>query len=79
VQLCEAFGVHRSSYIYWAKLLRKVYPQKIQEMALVKAIYGESNGSEGARTIATIPSARGYALSRYRATGIMKRLDLVGC
>jgi len=48
-------------------------------MAVVKAIHRESNGSAGARTIATISSARGHTLSRYRATGIMKRLGLVSC
>jgi putative transposase len=79
VQLCEAFGVHRSSYKYWAKRSHKVEPRKVHEITVVKAIHRESNGSAGARTIATISSARGHTLSRYRATGIMKRLGLVSC
>jgi putative transposase len=69
VHLCEAFDVHRSRYKYWAKRLRKVDPKKTQAMALVKAIYSESNGSAGARTIATISSAPRLCfepLSRYR-------------
>ncbi len=79
MQLCEAFEVHRSSYKYWAKRSHRVDPGKVHEMTIVKAIHRESNGSAGARTIATISSARGHALSRYRATGIMKRLGLVSC
>ena len=79
MQLCEAFEVHRSSYRYWAKRSGKVDPGKIREMVIVKAIHRESSGSAGARTIATISSARGHTLSRYRATGIMKRLGLVSC
>ena len=79
MQLCEAFEVHRSSYKYWAKRLHKVDQRKIEEMTFVKAIHRESNGSAGARTLATISSARGHALSRYRAKGIMKRLGLVSC
>ena len=79
MQLCEAFEVHRCSYKYWAKRSHKVDPQKIEEMTFVKAIHRESNGSAGARTLATISSAKGHALSRYRATAIMKRLELVSC
>ncbi|MBL4821243.1 MAG: IS3 family transposase, partial [Gammaproteobacteria bacterium] len=79
VQLCRVFEVHRSSYKYWAKRSRKVDSGKLQEMTIVKAIHRESNGSAGARTIASISSARGHALSRYRATGLMKRLGLVSC
>lgn len=46
---------------------------------MVKSIYTESNNSAGARTIATISTERGLALSRYVATRLMKEQGLVSC
>jgi putative transposase len=71
--------VHRSSYKYWPKRSRQIDPSKIQELVIVKVMHRESSGSAGARTIATISAAKGHVLSRYRATRIMKRLDIVSC
>ncbi|MDC0598612.1 IS3 family transposase [Gammaproteobacteria bacterium] len=79
VELCKTFGVHRSSYKYWVKRSVNIKPEAQQEMAVVKAIHVESNGSAGARTIAQIATTRGVPLSRYRVTGFMKRLGLVSC
>jgi len=45
----------------------------------VKIAHKESGGSAGARTISGIVSARGMGLSRYRATKLMKKLNLVSC
>jgi len=45
----------------------------------IKAIHAQSNQSAGARNIATIASERGFVLSRYRATRLMKKLGLVSC
>jgi len=44
---------------------------------MVKSAHTLSNGSAGARSIALIVSGQGTPLSRYRATGFMKRLGLV--
>ncbi len=46
---------------------------------MVKAIHRESNGSAGARTIATIATTRGYRLSRYRTSKLMRSQGLVSC
>ena len=46
---------------------------------MVKTIFLESNGSAGARTISTIATTRGLALSRYVITRLMKKLGLVSC
>ena len=45
----------------------------------VRTAYKVSNGSAGARTIASIVTARGVPLSRYRAGRMMKELNLVSC
>jgi len=49
----------------------------MKAFTVVKVIHRESNGSAGARTIATIATNRGYPLSRYRASKLMKLQCLV--
>ena len=43
----------------------------------VRAIHKLSNGSAGARTIASIATNNGLELTRYRASRLMKQFDLV--
>ena len=54
-------------------------PERLKDLVIVKSIHEESKGSAGARSIATIATARGYPLSRYRVTGLMKAQDLISC
>lgn len=77
--LCEVFQIHRSSYKYWRIRKHKICLKEMETRAMVKAIFTESRGSAGARTIASIASAKGIALSRYRARNLMKTLHLVSC
>ena len=77
--LCHAFKVHRSSYKYWTARSKAISPERIKELALVKAIFHESNGSAGARTIASIATDRDHPLSRYRASRLMKAGELQSC
>lgn len=76
-RLCEVFGVHRSSYRYWANRDKSLLSVRVLVRAEVRRAYELSNGSAGARTIADIVTARGIPLSRYRASKFMKELDLV--
>lgn len=77
--LCQAFDVHRSSYKYWVKRSKTISLKKLNEMTMVKAIFHESNGSAGARSIAEVATTRGIALSRYRAGSLMKACGLQSC
>jgi putative transposase len=77
--LCQAFDVHRSSYKYWYKRHETTKPEQLKERAMVKAIFTESQGSAGARTIARVATDRGFALSRYRAGRLMKYCQLESC
>lgn len=56
-----------------------ISPTQSHEQALVREIHMESNGSAGARTIATIATERGTSLSRYRASKLMAKLQLTSC
>jgi putative transposase len=77
--LCEAFGIHRSSYKYWIERPDSIDAETIHLLSEVRAVHAESNGSAGARTIADMVTARGTSLSRYRAGKLMKKLELVSC
>ncbi len=79
VLLCALFSVHRSSYRYWLLRDDRMDEQHILLEEKVKDIHLQSEGSAGARTIATIATAQDMPLSRYRATRLMKRLGLVSC
>ena len=54
-------------------------PERIKLLGEVRTAHKDSNGSAGARTIATIVTDRGVPLSRYRTTRLMKELKLVSC
>jgi len=73
------FEVNRSSYKYWSKRCKKLSPEQVELDSQVREAFEESNGSAGARTLADIVTARGTKLSRYRASRLMKRLELVSC
>ncbi|CAQ81316.1 transposase [Aliivibrio salmonicida LFI1238] len=75
--LCETFGIHRSSYKYWKAKPRNIDREFLDLCSEVKEVYRCSNGSAGARSIAKMVSQRGMPLSRYRATKLMKLLNLV--
>ncbi len=48
-------------------------------MAMIKRIYHLSNGSAGARTIATASTTEGLPMTRYIASKRMKELNFVSC
>jgi len=73
------FGIHRSSFKAWKAKPKRINTKKVQELAAVRRIHRESNGSAGARTIAQIATDRKVSLSRYRVTRLMKQLGLVSC
>jgi putative transposase len=80
--LCELFGVHRSTYKYWVKREKRISPVAAKLHSLVKEAHRLSNGSAGARTLADIitnDDTHDVTLSRYRATRLMKKLNLVSC
>lgn len=76
-RLCQVFGVHRSSYRAWRDRDRTPCDaeQALQEQVI--EAHETSNGSAGARTIASMVTQAGIPLSRYRASRRMKQLGLV--
>jgi len=79
VALCQVFNIHRSSYRAWFNRSKQPSIEKEKELSMVNAIHHESNGSAGARTIASISTQRGLPLSRYRSGRLMKQLEIVSC
>jgi putative transposase len=68
-----------STFKAWKAKPKRINPKKVKELAAVRRIHTERNGSAGARTIAQIATDRQAPLSRYRATRLMKQLGLVSC
>jgi putative transposase len=52
-------------------------PETAKLRSQVKEVYRQSNGSAGTRTVAIMTTNNSFPLSRYRASNIMKKLDLV--
>jgi putative transposase len=73
------FGIHRSSYRYWLENHGKINADNLRVDAEVREAFALSDGSAGARTVATLVTQGGYPLSRYRAGRSMKRLSLKSC
>ncbi|WP_421865984.1 IS3 family transposase [Motiliproteus sp.] len=76
-QLCQIFDIQRSSYKYWRSQPRSDNPYRRKLKLMVRAAHQLSGGSAGARTVASIVTQRGVALSRYVASKLMKELRLV--
>jgi putative transposase len=56
-----------------------IKPERVKQLAEVKRIHNLSNGSAGARTVATMATTEGFPMSRYVASKRMKELGLVSC
>jgi putative transposase len=75
--LCRVFGIARSSFRAWRDKSKELPAQEQRLHEQIKSAHELSNGSAGARTIATMVTTAGTALSRYRASRRMKLLGLV--
>lgn len=75
--LCQVFSIARSSFRAWRDRSTALPAQEQQLREKIKSAHELSNGSAGARTIATMVTTSGTALSRYRASRRMKLLGLV--
>jgi len=75
--LCQVFGVHRSSYRAWRDRDRSPCETEQKLLDQVVEAHEASNGSAGARSIASMVTQAGTPLSRYRASRRMKQLGLV--
>ena len=77
-ELCEAFGVCRSSY--YAQCERARRPPDMRREGLkvqVKALHATSRGAAGARTISALLKAQGEAVGRYKAGRLMAEAGVV--
>ncbi|PBQ25251.1 hypothetical protein AYI75_18025 [Shewanella algae] len=77
--ICSVFGIHRSSYKHWRGRPNIISPEQVKLHSLERGAHKASNGSAGARTLADMVTTAGIPLTRYRATGSMRKLGLVSC
>ena len=71
------FGIQRSSYRYWRDNPNEISFDALRLQESIKHVHQLSNGSAGARSIATRVSENGIPLTRYRAARRIKLLGLV--
>lgn len=77
--LCHLFGVHRSSYRYRRKSDGAPDADRTIKRSLVSEVWNTSGGSAGARSIATMVSAKGVRIGRWLAGRLMKELGITSC
>lgn len=77
-ELCEAFGVCRSSYYARCERARRVPDRRREALKVeVRALHAASRGSAGARTISAQLKAQGKPVGRYQAASLMAEAGLV--
>nr|ULG19869.1 transposase [Yersinia frederiksenii] len=78
--LCQIFGVHRSSYRHWRGRPDEPDAERIIKRSQVREAWNASGGSAGARSIATIVTAKhSVKMSRWLAGKLMKELGIASC
>lgn len=50
---------------------------RVALLSFLREVYRESNGSAGARSIAAMVTTKGIKLSHWRATKLMKALNII--
>lgn len=76
-ELLAAFGVPRSSYVYYQQANQRVNPAREALKAKVISIHQASRGAAGSRTIAGQLSQAGEPIGRYKVRALMKEAGLV--
>lgn len=78
-QLCDLFGMVKSSY-YYGLQPKPINIEMVKLKALVRQIFNDSKQSAGARSIAAIlMNEHGIKLTRYLAAKIMRSMGLISC
>lgn len=78
-ELCEAFGVCRSSYYYQCQRQGPIDAERVRLRAKVKTIHKASRGAAGARTLSAALRAEGEAVGRYKAARLMQEVGIESC
>jgi putative transposase len=76
VELCEAFGIRRSSYYYQCQRHKTIDAERVRLRARVTQIHNDSRGAAGARTVSAMLKTEGESVGRYRAAKLMAEAGL---
>ena len=78
-QLCDLFGMVKSSY-YYGLQPKPINIEMVKLKALIRQIFNDSKQSAGARSIAAIlMNEHGIKLTRYIAGKLMAQMGLISC
>lgn len=70
-ELCEVFGVHRSSFYYRRENEGRIDPERERLKVRVIELHRVSRGAAGARTLSASLKAEGESVGRYKAARLM--------
>jgi putative transposase len=76
-QLCQLFGVQRSSFLYRIEHRERVDPERKQLTAMAIETHTRSWQSSCARTISAKLTQRGELVGRFKAARLMQEANLV--
>ncbi len=76
MELCEAFGVGRSSYYSQLQSRVRIDPERERLRARAVALHQGSRGAAGARTLSAALKAEGESVGRYKAGRLMTEAGL---
>lgn len=75
-ELCDAFGVCRSSYYYQRQQRKTIDVERVRLRARATQIHKDSRYAAGARTISVMLKAESESVGRYKATRLMAEAGL---
>jgi putative transposase len=75
-ELCDVFGISRSSYYYQRQARARIDADRIRLRARVKEIFSDSRQSAGSRTISAVLRYEGHEVGRFKARRLMAEANL---
>lgn len=75
--VCSAFGIAPSCYYAYRQRRHKVDRQRLELEVEVNAIFTQSRGSAGSRTIVSVMQERGYEIGRFKVRSLMREQGLI--
>ena len=75
MNLCQAYGVVRSSYNSWAAGRSRTKREKVKQFTKVRSVYSLSVGSAGISLNASMLATEGVPISRYLTSKCAKKLS----
>lgn len=75
--VCHVFGISPSSYYDFKRRQSVIDVERLQQRSQVNALFNQSRGSAGSRTIVSMLQARGTDIGRFKVRSLMRESGLI--